>query len=1812
MTREIKTSAIPAAGYVYQTMQGVNLLCDWLDSPTRYTRIRFECDEDAIVPQGLDDLVAERPDGRFDLWQVKFTPTPEKHVLDWDWLLEKPGKAGGKSRSNLRKWFDAFEGIGQSRTGDIRLLTNRVPDLVMEACLGGSNFIDYIRAPNNVRIKIEQELDGAVNAQRFFKVLEIRHSDKGFAGIDAHVTHRLRRHATAEGIETLKNRAVHWSIATNQPAPDGWITLKLLQVILRVVAPEPLPENFVIPPGYRIPDTAFYLSFIASIETSPRQPIVLTGPPGRGKSTFLSKVCEFLQKKGVPFVRHHYYLSSTDRTLDRHTSFVVQESLLAQVKNFHTDVTLHDQTLHGVLAACAAHYKAKRKPFVVILDGLDHVWRNQGQDKRPLDEVFNLILPTVENLVVVVGTQPVDDVQLPNRLLVEAPRSTWRELPPMSGDAVLQYLRKELSQRRLQMNFKGAHAETELQAAAAEMRARTNGHPLHVIYATEELVRSGRALSKWSVELLVGDMSHDVKSYYGSLWQLLSASQKDVLRLICHFPFFWPKSAFAEIANLACIPAPAVTPVEHLVHNSPAGLKPFHESLIVFVRQTDDYDKRVAELTSHVETWLSQSAPNAMRVNWLWAVKAKQGRPEELIGGLQRDWVLERLQEGYPKELFEALLSEAEEHAIQRAQYADAYRLRHLKTRLFNSLSYQLFGAEAARLKACTWALAPDAGVVEEAIASRHEMSTVDVAALGMALNARGESLSSLKCAEEAFRSHRGESRFTSGNWGDEARDKRLYLAKAFSVLNVFGNSLGWAVEIVGKNSTPIVCKFLEAHVEKMNLRALVSIAFALPQSEAKLMVCDAAVRAAAIAEADLTAWDEFPKLSCGALIGCLAAMSEQKIGIWSRPLDVDWLDRGYQEKQDCLTRLAHDWFFNAVRLVLTTNEDDFCLINAPKFKNRENVSDYLNQLGELGRDVAKKWTTRAPVSFSYLYEAFNYFNFGGYHDYERNQAASNFRRALHTIAIDIHLLSSRFGPSPLVDADEMQRAMNLPSFDAIQFRTHYVTGGVKALSDRAAELFIRKQLETLDATVDDETGVRMRACLELCEMALRHDLAPIATDLCRRTWELVLGYGQRKDPTLSDVMDALEYLEPIAPDDARRLLADIAPQVHNVMTYTDGKGTRHVLAQADELLAKLHRGALVEKYREHTEDGDWYHAENSLESYVTTGDSNSLMVNAVMRTGLHAGAVNALQKAAAEGNLSAAQMLAQHERHIGANVGQICESEPSNPVTGRQIFLNDVTRYPMVDLSRLVLDLAAYHGIRGDVLREWYIYWEGQGKGSELIATLQPKLLAKNCRDNDLHELLDLAYATKLKLEGKAAAFPYVVQAQMFKGGWLGPMHMERLEVTESRLRIIVEKYPHRCDEFFLKSARSSYFERKQTRVIPGAIMVFFLGLQRRTGEAVQFAEAMVRSVQEDTRTLQLERPNWGKTLVGAESGSSLSDDLEVLIARLRWPVAMTRWWSMQELAALLLCSQTEVEVSKRLLVELTHCRLEAETVELICIFWMAAKQGYKPPSGLVSTSPRVPLLAALLLSDTGAKLDRVPQFPPEVAPTDFIEPARFHEIQGIEVPRAYFACLQQLERDTGFPFVRQAAFEWTKTEAAYPTAPFQGDLGHFGSPIGRGITGSFAGRTMLRMMTAYQRTLEVAGAFWDVPKELVLCLAGEALPVDLTLAFLRPLRPRWLPSLGKQVIADSAGVETFIRSAAHSLNVANPGSILLSLTTPAYVNGHEIVELSLVRWRQWGTAAVDASDLASRFYRKQERWGYGVCQLDFRSDPNRLGKAR
>lgn len=305
-----------------------------------------------------------------------------------------------------------------------------------------------------------------------------------------------------------------------------------------------------------------------------------------------------------------------------------------------------------------------------------------------------------------------------------------------------------------------------------------------------------------------------------------------------------------------------------------------------------------------------------------------------------------------------------------------------------------------------------------------------------------------------------------------------------------------------------------------------------------------------------------------------------------------------------------------------------------------------------------------------------------------------------------------------------------------------------------------------------------------------------------------------------------------------------------------------------------------------------------------------------------------------------------------------------------------------------------------------------------------------------------------------------------------------------------------------------------------------------------------------------------------------------------------------MQELSALLLSAEFHEEASQRLLTELGRCRLEAEVVEILTIFWMATKSGYIPPPTLASTPCHPSLAMAVLFFDMGLEPRGEPNPPLEMVSREFTPPSTFRDVQGVAVPRYFLSRLSRLQRDTGLPFVNQCAFEWVKTEKTYPAAPLQGDVAHFARSLGEGFSGAFAPRAMLRMLSAYQRTLDVARIMWGLPEELAWHLAEDALPLDPTLAFLRPHRPSWLPSLAALATADEPSIVDAIRRALDSFSMAKPESRLLALESPVHVDSQTIAVLSLVRWRQWKTVPVDPEGLARRFYARQNRAEFGAWE--------------
>lgn len=1465
MSEDIKNTAITAAGYIYQNRQGIRVLCDWLDAPARYTRVKFECDDEAAAPKGLDDIVIERSDGLVDLQQVKFTPDPDAHLLSWDWILDKTGKTA-RSRSMLRKWFDALKKLDPARIGDISFTTNRRPDPDIEACLDAGK-ISFAKIPEPKRSEVTAELGSARDCEAFFSQLRIRHSDKGYVTLEHEIDARLRGHGTPEGIAVLKNVAMNWATQKNFPPPDGWIALVEVRSILRATPPAPLPEDFVVPKGYEVPDATFHMEFVRDAIAAAGKAIVLTGPPGRGKSTYLSALCDTLAERDIPTVRHHYFLSTTERGRDRMHSHVVEQSIRAQVEQFHEDVPRVPGGLRSLLEACASHYKMLGKPFVLILDGLDHVSRINAEDKRPLDDLFSQVVPSPDNMVLLVGTQPLDDAQLPADLLVSAPKAEWRTLPAMSENAVLSYLRKAVQEGRLSTGFEGEEqAEDQLQGAASELRARTNGHPLHVIYATAELEHAGRNLSKWDVEQLKGDLSQDAKFYYASLWERLPPSLKDTLRLVCAFPFFWPRTAFGEIAAATKTAAPEVEKVEHLLHSSAAGLKVFHESLAVYVRTTEGYDDRIKILMPKVASWLETSAPTSLRVNWLWTVQAKLGAPENLITGLTRDWVMIRLEEGYPESLFDALLSDALVAALDTGAFADAYRLEHLKARMVGGSRFQMQDDDMARLVFFTLTLALDKCVVREAVASRHETDILRVAALGLALRARGDQVLAETCGEEALRRFRGLSRFSARYASSTGSDDFKFLAGSFARLGAIGATPEALSQLVARNGPAVWLPRVQMLVDEGELDDLMTVVASMPSGDDKNIISDACTRAAAKAGVNIVERYDFSALARTPFVAAVEAAHTRVSKPLHAPIPVDWLKGSYYERKEDLATLAHHWFFSALHLGLTMaaeGQTDFDYTRAPVYEDRENITEFLNALSGVAAQIAHHWWRGELVDFHKLFELLDPLEFRHFRQsYDWSSAADDFRNGLHRIACDIRLggiVLDNFDNVDLTEAT-MYAAGKCAWFDSASFRAQYAAGTLTRMADEAAAAFVRSQRALLDAEVRQETSVHLQAPLQLCAIALAHGLTSEARELCRQTWELTTGYAHRKDPTLNNAVDAIGYLVEVAPDDACRLLRRVAPQIHRVLEYTDGKGTRHVLAAADELLAKLMPSALVVKYEEHTHTGDWALAENSLRAYVEQGVKDAWPLDALMRTGLHPEIRDVLRRLAQDGSSSAMERLRVLQEYSGWDVGLLQREEHAGSSIESKPYEGDVATFEPEQLQALLDSLSTGHNERTKLLRAWYQHWAMKGQGKRLLDALDGLLLSEEGRKKDVLLLSDLAFQTRLKLSGANAAWKYLVRAQVNCGAWTG--FAESDKKTRARLDLVAHYYPQRCDEFVAETTYGMFGDSAPPRIGPTELMVYFYARQGRVAEAVRFAETMVNCVIEDTRTLPLEQPRWAAEL--------------------------------------------------------------------------------------------------------------------------------------------------------------------------------------------------------------------------------------------------------------------------------------------------------------------------------------------------------------
>ena len=256
---------------------------------------------------------------------------------------------------------------------------------------------------------------------------------------------------------------------------------------------------------------------------------------------------------GVPAVRHHYFLSVSDTSswlrVDHERA---AESLMHDLRRDHAQALgglAHENPhpshgdLRKWLEACGMHYVREGKALVVLIDGLDHVWRER-RSVEELDQLLGFLLPASEGIVVFLATQPADDRMLPGSLFRAAPREQWIQLPLLDDEATAEWL----GHHRLEFDGIGGEAlsSERLASLAGALQRRSMGHPLHLRYTLRDIQERGLPLEESTIESLPSCPHEDIIAYYAELWRGLPEESRSILHLLAATGFPWRQKEFSN------------------------------------------------------------------------------------------------------------------------------------------------------------------------------------------------------------------------------------------------------------------------------------------------------------------------------------------------------------------------------------------------------------------------------------------------------------------------------------------------------------------------------------------------------------------------------------------------------------------------------------------------------------------------------------------------------------------------------------------------------------------------------------------------------------------------------------------------------------------------------------------------------------------------------------------------------------------------------------------------------------------------------------------------------------------------------------------------------------------------------------------------------------------------------------------------------------------------------------------------------------------------------------------------------------------
>lgn len=300
--------------------------------------------------------------------------------------------------------------------------------------------------------------------------------------------------------------------------------------------------------------------------------VALIGPPGSGKSTTLQSA--IASSPNIAVVRYLAFMPGEGQGVGRAEAEDFLDDINGQLKRSGLSglrfqaatVPQRREEFETLLKAAGRRFQVERLRTLIVVDGLDHVPREETPQRSLLAE---LPLPAAvpDGVTFVLGTQRLDLAGLKPAVRSQAGQAERRiDISPLSRDAIDRMAEALGLDRRID---RGRVAEIG------------GGHPLATRYLIEALRSAPDARQ---AALLNGEFSFggDIEAVYEGAWRDVGEEVKQVIDFLARADGQIPPELLAKATSDDVVER-ALIIVGHLLEIGPKGWAIFHNSFRLFI-----------------------------------------------------------------------------------------------------------------------------------------------------------------------------------------------------------------------------------------------------------------------------------------------------------------------------------------------------------------------------------------------------------------------------------------------------------------------------------------------------------------------------------------------------------------------------------------------------------------------------------------------------------------------------------------------------------------------------------------------------------------------------------------------------------------------------------------------------------------------------------------------------------------------------------------------------------------------------------------------------------------------------------------------------------------------------------------------------------------------------------------------------------------------------------------------------------------------------------------------------------------------------